>query len=390
MALPWLLSVVLLAGVRPAHADAPEFLLSELGVRLDLPGSTWRMTRWSDWDFKGEAMDGALLLFAWATPIQTPVTKAEGWSAVHLAKIEELQGTDPQVTSTQLVEIRRRKIALVDAAFGLGKSGARGVAHGASLEVAGHDLHILTIAPERLARAAENERRGILERLDVRTAPTEVTFGGPITGAHLQTVLPPDFREPLPAENEALSDVVSQLPLTDLQGCFTAIRPVAGESPDILVACPEREIELGVVDEYTFAAVDAAVRGRTFGATAEIAPAEPIQLHDRMGLLFAPRDGLALGVVGHDQGVTRFWALGQPDGDLAGTVRATMRNATFSGPHPVKFGQQATYWLRYRNTSPVVLMPGITCVFLAVVLAWGITTLALRPRRRRAHDEHTA
>lgn len=348
------------------------------------------MTRWSDWDFKGEAADGALLLFAWATPIQTPVTEAEGWSAVHLAKIEELQGTDPKVLRTQLVKIGGRNAAMVDATFGLGKSGAQGVAHGASLEVAGHDLHILTLAPERLSHTAETERRGILERLEVRTEPTEVAFGGPISGAHLQTVLPPDFREPLPAENGSLSEVVSKLPITDLQGCFTAIRPVAGAEPDILVACPERGIELGVVDEHSFSAVDDAVRGRTFGATPDIPPAEPLQLYDRMALLYAPRDGLALGVVGHDQGVTRFWALGQPEGDLANAVRTTLRNATFSGPHPVKFGQQATYWLRYRNTSPVVVVPAIACVFLALVLGWGAATLALRPRRRRAHDDHTA
>lgn len=390
MAAPWLVIVALLAGARPAQADAPEFLLGELGVRLDLPGNTWRMTRWSDWDFKGEAMDGAMLLFAWATEIQTPVTEAGGWSAVHLAKIEELQGTDPKITRTELVEIGGRNVALVDATFGLGKSGARGVGHGASLEIAGHDLHILTIAPERLSGAAESERHGILDRLDLRTAPTEVAFGSRISGASVQTVLPPDFREPLSAENGSLSEVVSQLPITDLQGCFTAIRPVAGDEPDILVGCPERGIELGVVDEHSFAEVDAAVRGRTFGATAEIPPAEPIQLYDRMGLLYAPRDGLALGVVGHEHGVTRFWALGQPEGDLANAVRTTMRSATFSGAHPVKFGQQASYWLRHRNTSPVVLVPAITCVFLALVAAWGVATVALRPRRRRAHDEHTA
>jgi hypothetical protein len=389
MAVAWLFSVML-AGVRPAWADAPEYLLGELGVRLDLPGSTWRMTRWSDWDFTGESMDGALLLFAWATPIQTPVTAAEGWIPVHLSKIEELQGTDPSVTGSQRVDIGGRSVALVEATFGLGKSGARGVAHGASLEIAGHDFHVLTVAPERLARLAESERRGVLERLDVRSPPTEVKFGGPITAAHVQTVLPPDFREPLPAESDAISEVVSQLPITDLQGCFIAIRPVPAVAPDILVGCPERGIELGVVDEHSFAAVDEAVRSRTFGARTEIPPAESIQLYDRMGLLFAPREGLALGVVGHDQGVTRFWALGQPEGDLAEAVRITMRNATFSGPHRVRFGQQASYWLNHRNTSPMVLVPALSCVLLAVLAAWGLATLALRPRRSRAHDEHTA
>jgi hypothetical protein len=67
-----------------------------------------------------------------------------------------------------------------------------------------------------------------------------------------------------------------------------------------------------------------------------------------------------------------------------------MRNATFTGQHPVRFGQQVSYWLGHRSTSPVVLGPGLVCVLLAVLAAWGIATLAMRPRRPRAHDEHTA
>ena len=56
-------------------------------------------------------MDRAMLLFAWATEIQTLVTEAEGWSTVHLAKIEELQGTDPKivdVTGAREVVVRGR------------------------------------------------------------------------------------------------------------------------------------------------------------------------------------------------------------------------------------------------------------------------------------------
>ena len=72
------MSILLLTSLiaAPAHAeDAPEFLLGDLGVRIDLPRS-WRMTRWSDWDFNAELKRGrdTVLLFAWATPVQTAAT----------------------------------------------------------------------------------------------------------------------------------------------------------------------------------------------------------------------------------------------------------------------------------------------------------------------------
>jgi hypothetical protein len=280
-------------------------------------------------------------------------------------------------------------VAFVDATFGIGKAAGRGVMYGATLEIAGHDLNIAVVGPERLARAGDSERRAIVERLEVRTEPTDVVFGGPITAANVETTLPADFRAPLPAESEALSEVVSRLPIRDLHGCFTAIRPVAGGDPDILVACSERGVSLGVVDEHSFASVDENVRGRTFGAKAEVPPAEQLPLEDRTALLYAPRDGLALGVAGHDQGVARFWALGRPGADLSGAVRTAMRSATFSGQHPVTFSQQAGYWLRHRPMSPVVVVPALLCVLLAVGIAWVIATFALRPRKPRALPEDT-
>src|SRR5688572_2062653 len=107
MSMTWLAGLLLLSS-GDARADAPEFLLGDLGVRLDLPAGSWRMTRWSDWDFKAEGRDGAMLLFAWATPVQTPVVEgpdAAGWSRVFEAKVEELQGIDAKVTASKVSSI---------------------------------------------------------------------------------------------------------------------------------------------------------------------------------------------------------------------------------------------------------------------------------------------
>jgi hypothetical protein len=388
MYVTWLAGLLLLSS-SVARADAPEFLLGDLGVRLDLPAGSWRMTRWSDWDFKAEGRDGALLLFAWATPVQTPVVEgpgAAGWNHVFEAKIEELLGIDAKITGSKVGPVAGRNVALVDAEFGIPKASGRATLRGATLEVAGKNVHIAVVAPDRLAKAAEAERRAILERLDVRAGPAEVAFGSKVTAEHVETTLPADFRPPLEAEQDAVAAVVEKLAILDLVGCFTAIRPVAGAEPDVLVTCSE-QLTLGVVDSYSFEDADRAVREKTFGTKADVPPAESVALNDRMAFLYAPRDGFVVGVAPHDGGVARFWALGQPAGELPEAVRAAMRSSTFSGPHPAAFGQQVSYWVSYRPFSPAVLCPALTLLGLIGGLCFGIVTLARRPPRVRESHE---
>ena len=72
------LSLVLTAPVASAEdgSQAPEFLLGDVGVRVDLPAG-WKMTRWSDWDLQAEKPDEKLILFAWQTPLQVEPTEAD-------------------------------------------------------------------------------------------------------------------------------------------------------------------------------------------------------------------------------------------------------------------------------------------------------------------------
>ena len=61
-----------------AFADdvEPEFTLGDLGVRLELDDA-WTMQRWSDWDFRASIDGGAMVMFAWGTPIQSDITEDE-------------------------------------------------------------------------------------------------------------------------------------------------------------------------------------------------------------------------------------------------------------------------------------------------------------------------
>lgn len=371
----------------PPKAGAPEFLLGDLGVRVDLPKGGWRMTRWSDWDFAGESRDGSVLLFVWATPLQAPVgDDANAWAPIYTAKIEEMKGTEPKVTAAKVGDVNGRKVAWVDLGFEFGDSGQRGRAAGATIEIEGQDLHLMTVGPERVGRAVERGRGDLVERLEFPGGPLASTYGAEVSARGVKAKLPPDWRPPLDSEWSAVvaahAGTLEKLGVTDVTGCWTAIRTRPVDDPDLMVGC-DRPVFLGVVDEYSWAHGEATARERLFGAS--MPAGERVDLADRIGFLYTPREGLAMGVVPAEHGVAVTWAMGQ--GELGPSVGATMQGSTFSGPHPVETGEVVSYWLTQRTFSPQVLVPAACGLGGAVGLVAGVGMLAMRGRRRTDEDD---
>ena len=213
--------------------DAEEFLLADLGVRIDLP-ATWHMTRWSDWDFKAEhtASTGKLLLFAWATPGQIPLGEdGSGWSGVYTTKIEELQGAAPEVLSTERRAVAGRPMAFVDAAFTFGEGGPKGLMYGATVEIGGQNMHLAVVSSDRAQGALSAQRQAIVERLEVRSGPRRAVYGGEVEAAGVTTQLPKAWRAPFDDEVPLwVVPALKNLGLPDLEGCWSAVRPVAGQS----------------------------------------------------------------------------------------------------------------------------------------------------------------
>lgn len=357
-------------------ADAPEFLLGTVGVRVDLP-RTWKMTRWSDWDFTGQNAEGNVLVYAWATPFQVPVTDAAAWAPVFEGKVGELAGKDPKPGAAKLQEVGGRKVAFVDVAFKFG-DGNPGTMYGATVEVDGQDFHLATIAPDRFAGAGKKAREDLVARLEFTTPPPASTYGATVTAEGVTTVLPEGWRPTLDAEWRALVPSLARLGLEDVTGCWIAVRPVPTKTPDAMVTCARR-MHLGVVDEHSFAAADEQVRAALFG---KIPAGVPVPLADRTGLLYTPKDGVAFGVVPDAEGAAVTWALGE--GDLGPAVRAAMAGSTYGGPHPVELGDQVSYWLTARTFSPQVLCPALSCVGLGGALVVGVAGVALGMSRRRS------
>jgi hypothetical protein len=361
-----------------AAADAPEFLLGDVGVRVDVPRS-YKMTRWSDWDFAAQSPDG-VLVFAWATPFQVPITEAPPWAPVFEAKVAELAGQEIKTGATRVAEVAGRKVAFVDVGFQY-RDGGRGTMYGASIEVDGKDFHLATITPDKVAAAGKRAREDLVGRLEFTSPPPVSTFGAEVAAKGLTTKLPDDWRPSLDAEWTALTPSLAKLGLEDVTDCWIAVRPHPAGTPDAMVTC-NRRLELGVVDEYSFAAADDVVRGKFFG---KIPPAAPVALPDRTGLVYTPKDDVAFGVVPDAEGVAVTWALGR--GDLGPAVRAAMERTTYTGPHPVSTNEQVTYWLTARTFSPQVLCPVLGCLGLGGVLVLGVGAVGAMAMRRRGGSE---
>jgi hypothetical protein len=372
----------LLLSVAPAKAEAPEFLLGTLGVRLDLDKSRWHMTKWSDWDFSAKVQTDPIILMAWATPVRAPVDPPDPWGPVFTAKAEEQQGTDPKVKSSSVEQVNGHSYAYVDVSFDL-KGAGTVVLKGAVTEIDGKDFLIGVLAPARLSSVAAKDRAEVVRRLEFTTPVPPVEYGGTVKTGRVTTKLPAGWRALSPYEVDSVSQKLLDLGIDDLTNCWTAVRPRVGDAPDVMATC-SKPVHFGVVDEFSLAAADEVAHAKLFGKKAP--PGSLVAMPDRSGLLYAPKDGLAFGVAPDGDQAAVTWALGQ--GPLGDVVSAAMTGSSFTAPHAVTPQDQIDYWLYSRTFSPMVLCPtGCLCAGAAFVVALVGGTVMLMSRRRRTGDE---
>lgn len=356
--------------------EAPEFLLADLDVRIDLPTSTWKMSRWSDWDFKGETRDGQVLIFAWATPMQVALDDPSVWGPVHVRKLEELAAKDAVVRVARLGDVEGRAGVFVDLDFAFGDGSTQGVARGVTTEIEGQNFHMVFVGAKRLAARVDTSRRDVAKRLEFQKPlpafPEQLT----LDASETRVRFPPGWRAPLPTETPLIAPQLARLGLDDVQNCALAIHPVALEDPGVAVTC-QGGIWLGVVDAHTFGAVDEVLRDKLFGK-AEVEPSPPHDLGDRLGFAWQPIDGLAVGAAPYDQGIARTWVLSKHD--PAGALLSILDESDWGGPHPASLGDRARYWLLVRTPAGVGLGIG--------ALVIGLLGFAIRRRMAGAPNPY--
>ena len=361
-------------------AEAPEFLLGDLGVRVDLPRG-WRMTKWADWEFKGETTAGDVFAMVWVTPIQTPITDPNEWAQVYLDKAVEMGGSDPKVAKAEVVKVAGRDVALLDLDLKFAEGKAKGSMFGGTFMVPGQMLHFALVSGEKRSAFAKKSRRELLDRMEITQAPEPLTFGPTLEVDGITTTLPDDWRLPLKQEMAQFNKRISKLQIEDMAHCFIAFRPKGLEAPDAMVTC-QVGLLLGVVDEYSFAGADQTVQAKILGGHVE--PAKQVDLADRVGLVYdLSKGGLSAAVVPYDLGIARTWVVGSADDPaIPAAAEAFAVASTFSGPHPASVGEQVSYYFSYRPFSPVVLCPSLCTLAFLGIFGLGAGGLVMRSAGR--------
>jgi hypothetical protein len=185
-----------------------------------------------------------------------------------------------------------------------------------------------------------------------------------------------------------VAQLAAKLGVEDLTPCWSAIRPLANAEPELLLTCPAGA-QLGVVDSFSFAGVDAALRPVLFGK-AEVAAAKPVTAASgHTGFLYVlPAQGraIAMAVVPYGQGVARTWALGPGGEAFEPLLTGLVGGSSYEGAHPAGVGDQVAYWVSYRPTSPVTLGAG----FGVLALLGGAALTARRALGGRRSYEDVA
>lgn len=382
---------VLLAASTPAHAADEEYLLGDIGVRVDLPKG-WEPTQWSDQQLRAQTKDGSVLLFVWSSPIQDVPEEADlALYGTHWTEILPGFGAnEPAVTASSLQD--RAGTPTVRGALDFTLGSAKGRAFVASQPVEGQVVHLATIGSIPNARKTEKALDELLERMEVRKPAVPVDDGGVIEGQGVRIDLPAGWRAPLPTELEAVGVQLANLPVKDLGDCAIALHPRGPTAPDVLANC-QGGYYLGVVDEYTFADREEELRPVMFGA-APVQAAVIQPLEDRTAFLYTAEivgKPMIVGVSPYDQGLSRLFVLGQDVADvdrLRNVTVEALQGSTFSGPHPVSPDQTIGYYVMYRPTHPGVLGSACGCLCLGLGMgAVGSLVVVTGRRRSRQREE---
>ena len=373
----WLFWCCALLSVSMPTAFAEEdekYLLGDLGVRLDV-SDDWRMTRWSDWDFKAQIDKGPILLWVWATDGQVPPgDDANAWLKAYTDRIESEGGHAWTLTGGTPSSVGGTEALLLEMRFRAGRDETELHLYGSTFAVEGQNVHLATIATSKHRARAEAARKKLLEDLEVRKAPVSFARQRDADTMGVSLTLPDGFRPAFEgAEEKAMMAQVSSLPVNDFSECIVAMRPLPMAVPDVFVMC-QGGIWLGVVDEHTVSSVGSVLAEKFFGTSLQVDPPTPLALGDRLGLVYKPEletFSLAVGVAPYDQGVARYWVMSdQPGQDLTPVIREALTSSEYSGPHPEPVGAQLSYWLLARTTSPPTLLALVVLLGIPGVWLW--------------------
>lgn len=379
-----------------ARAEEP-YAMNDIGGSLSLPKG-WEMTEWADWSFKAKSPDGVLFRL-YLTPFQVPASDeaAREHAITYQERVDKEGGGAFQPARTRVARLRLASGEVegtrADLDFTFERQGEKGVLHAAAFPVKGQVAHFEVISLARNDKKAEAALDGLLAAFRLEKGPEPVITDRVETASGFAFAPPPGWRAPLPSELEAVRRMAAKVgeQTLDPKRCAVALRPPARGEPDVLFGC-ELYKHLGIVDEYSFDAIEAELHQEFFGtASKPVEKARQARFGDRLGFLYAPPVAghpVRMGIAPYDKGVVLLWAMGQhlDDAALDKAVEAALASFQFTGPDGgapiVAIDKRIAYYLRHRPTSPFVLGPAL----LLIAAVGGGVALARKKKPAAVED----
>lgn len=369
-------------------ALAEDYRMNDVGGSIVLPGG-WEVSDkgWTDWDFK--AQSGTSLLFKlWLTPFQPEMTDeaATHWAEMYKGILEREGLEEVAIESTERSTLSRRDTAITKLTF-RHKTGGPGVAWFAGFPNNGQTIHIRVVGLARNDAKAEAALKQFAERMELDAGVLEAVTS--VEGGGFTATLPEGWREPHTKELDAVKKIAEKMGTYVPDNCFIGIRPPLSGDPDVVFACGTY-LHVGPLDEHSFDGIETEVNAEFFGSSdTPVDAATAITVGDRMGFYYQPPipgGTFRLALAPYDKGMMMTWAVANQLDAAELDAAMTELNATvaFTGPEggqpiigPDKW---AMYYLKYRPTSPPVLLGGLVVVGL---VAGGVTAM----RRRKPSYE---
>jgi hypothetical protein len=372
-----------------AEDDEEGFRMNDVAGTAYLPEG-YKSESWADWELKAKSSKGVLFKL-WLTPYEHSVTDdvVEAFAETYKAQLESEGIKGVQMVSSEIQERGGRRVGMVE--LSLKVSGGKGVAYYAFAPSQGQTVHLRTITGSRQARHAKADLDSLLNtlKLDLEGLATDTCAVS--TAGGFGATLPAGWRIPVGKELDPVREItgkVGEAELSDDQ-CWSAIRPVVGQVPDVMFAC-RMALHIGPLDEYSLSGIEAELNDKFFGrAATPVDAGTAVDVGDRMGIYFKPPVAggpVRLALAPFEGSMMQMWALGSTlDADTLDTdVQSALATTTFTGPDSgapiIGFDKRVAHYLKYRPTSPLVLGPGL---LLLGLIGGGVTAA----RRRKPSYE---
>jgi hypothetical protein len=360
------------------------YLMNDVGAWIYMPpGLEPDAGGWSDTGFSAKTADGGVELKLWLTEFQVPITmdSMQVYGKDYLTRAEDLGGKNAKITSAQLHDWGDKKGGAVDVEFDL-KDNIKGYAYHAILQSNAQMIHIRSLAAGRNAPKAKQILEQVATSLKRVKEPAPEQAGTLTSSAGFTVTMPEGWRAPIAGpETDKVLRRAESVGIDDISDarCATAIVPPPMGELDVFLACKQKYF-LGPVDEHSWKAEEKHLYELFHFEEAKIPPAEKVQVGDRLGFSYKPREGekpMRLVVAPYDGGLLLLWGIaGSMQGpQLDETMKAAMASVKFTGPNGgqpiIRLGERLEYWVKHRPFSPQVLIPAFLLIvgLVAFVIA---------------------